>query len=157
MGPCCIDHFVPRHAIADLLTVSCLMFVSTSISPQLLACCCFFCLIGLTSRIKKQCFRLIRKIPFVGMAVSISNKSLPSFLSRRVLTLSCDALMSHFWMTDCGLQRVGWGCADLWHTWHHALVIILGYFWSLCCQLGTSFQTSSRVCIKSWRFSGRVS
>lgn len=28
---------------------------------------------SLTSRIKKQCFRLIRKIPFVGGAVSISD------------------------------------------------------------------------------------
>lgn len=33
-------------------------------------CGFFFLCLGLTSRIKKQCFRLIRKIPFVGDNVS---------------------------------------------------------------------------------------
>lgn len=40
-----------------------------------------FCLIGLVSRIKKRCFRIIRKIPFVGATVSTSVKSVPLFLS----------------------------------------------------------------------------
>lgn len=42
--------------------------------------------IGLTSRIKKQCFRIIRKIPFIGGAVSISGDSVPSFYSWCALT-----------------------------------------------------------------------
>lgn len=46
-----------------------------------------FWLIGLISRIKKQCFSLIRKIPFVGGAVSISGDSVPSFPSRCALTI----------------------------------------------------------------------
>lgn len=62
-----------------------------------------FWLIGLASRIKKQFFRLIRKIPFVGMAVSISGKSVPPF-SRKVHWLCCVKLL---WVT------LGWPCRRL--------------------------------------------
>ncbi len=88
-------------------------WVCASLSPQLLPCLPW--LIGLASRIKKQCFRLIRKIPFVGGAVSISGKSVPSFPSRCALTLPSEALMSHTWMTEYSMQRERGG-SDLWHT-----------------------------------------
>lgn len=59
----------------------------------------FLWLIGLTSRIKKTFFGLIRKIPFVGGAVSISGDFVPSFLSQSAVTLLSEALMSHPWIT----------------------------------------------------------
>lgn len=49
----------------------------TSFDHSLLVCLP----IGLFSRIKKQCFRIIRKIPFIGGAVSISGDFVPSFYS----------------------------------------------------------------------------
>lgn len=73
-------------------------WLCASLSPQLLPC--LFWLIGLISRIKKQCFRLIRKIPFIGATVSISSESVPFFPSRCALTLLPGALMSHSQMTE---------------------------------------------------------
>lgn len=79
-----------------------------NISPQLLPC--VFWLIGLTSRIKKQCFRLIRKIPFVGGAVSISGKSLPFFIfpPSGVCWRVSGVIMSHSWMTAYQSHGGGW-------------------------------------------------
>lgn len=48
---------------------------------------------------KKQCFRLIRKIPFVGVAVSISGKSLPFSPPTSLHCLFSGFIMSHSWMT----------------------------------------------------------
>lgn len=72
------------------------MFVVQPFSPQLFS---FLWLIGLTSRIKKTFFGLIRKIPFVGGAVSISGDFVPSFPSQSALTLLSEALVSHPWIT----------------------------------------------------------
>lgn len=105
-----------------------------------------FWLIGLTSRIKKQFFRLIRKIPFVGMAVSISGKSVPSFSSRCALTL-----MSHSWMT---VQKTGGGgvrpLAHLSSCTDDSIRLLLVIVSLAECRLSGFIKTSHKKLILQW-------